>query len=165
MHVFNSPYKTTESWTAQGAIIQYYITGQEAEKIPLVIAGLEIGFAQQQTPFYQLNADESGGGKRIVVKGAPQGSLSITSIYCPTPGKIKEFLAAASRDCVTAGNDLVITVRPFGDIKCGNESVTDAPVITLTGVELASLGFSIQSGAVTLVNMPLAFSFTDMDIE
>jgi hypothetical protein len=38
-------------------------------------------------------------------------------------------------------------------------------VITLTGVELASIGFSIQSGAVTLVNMPLAFSFTDMDID
>lgn len=165
MNIFNNPYKTTESWTAQGAIIQYYIAGQEADKIPLMISDLQIGYGQQQTPFYPLNSDSTGASKRVVIKGAPQGSLSMTSIYCPTPGKIKEFLATAARDCVTAGEDMIITVRPFGDIKCGNESVTDAPVITLTGVELATIGFSIASGAVTLVNMPLSFSFTNMEID
>ncbi len=163
MNIFNNPYKTTETWTSQGAIIEYYVKGQNAEAVPLMIAGLNLTFSRQKASYYPLNQNATGGATKINVNGAPQGALGITAIYCPTPGKIKEFLEKAARDCVQAGEELVVTIRPFGNVKCGNTTVTEQQKFELTGVELVTLGLTIQSAEVTIVNMPLQFQFTDLD--
>ena len=167
MQIFNSPFKSTQSWTSQGAIINYGIgiSTETFQQIPLMVSGLSFSYTQQATPVFPLNTDGNGNATKINIKGAPQGQLQLQSIYCPVAKNIDDFLEKASRSCVGEAEQLIVTIRPFGDIKCGNESVTDAPVITLTGVELATIGFSIASGAVTLVNMPLSFSFTNMDID
>ena len=89
------------------------------------------------------------------------GSLQLQSIYCPIPKNIEKFLEMASRDCVGEDAAMSITIRPFGDIKCAaGTNVTNDDKFWLTGVELVSLGLNIQAGEVTLVSMPLNFTFT-----
>jgi len=169
LKVFNNPYKTTESWSAQGAIIMWYLgtpgADSDANKIPLMVNAVSMQYNRQQISFYPLNADASGNATKVNVKGAPTGSLQLTSIYCPTPGEIGKFLEAAARDCAKAGDEMYVTIRPFGTIKCGDQPVTKAPRWILSGVELNGLALNIQSAEVTLVNMPLAFTFSGLQIE
>lgn len=165
MQIFNNPFKTTESWTAQGAVLEYGIKNQKFSKVPLVIQGLSMQYGQQAAPIFPINTDGNGQATRINVKGAPSGQLTFNTTYSPVPGTIKDFIQKASRDCVTAGNELVITLRPFGDIKCAGRTATDKTTFTLTGVDLVSLGITIQGGEVTLVQMPLSFTFTTLDMD
>lgn len=169
MDIFNNPYKNTESWSAQGAIIMWYIGSvgaeSEANKVPLMINALNLQYGRGQQSFYPLNADASGNATRVNIKGAPTGALQFTSIYCPVQGQIDEFLKAAQRDCIKSGEEMLITIRPFGVIKCDDRPVTQAPRWICTGVEMNGLGLNIQSSEVTLVNMPLTFNFTGLKID
>lgn len=161
MQIFNSPYKSTQSWASQGAIIEYGIGGTTFEPIPLMVQGLSLNYVQQATPIFPLNTDGNGNATKINIKGAPQGSLQLQSVYCPVPSNIEKFLELASRDCVNESQAMSITIRPFGDIKCAaGTSVQNDDKFWLTGVELVSLGLNIQAGEVTLVSMPLNFTFT-----
>lgn len=161
MQVFNSPYKSTQSWASQGAILEYGISGQAFEQIPLMVSGLGVTYAQQVTPIFPLNTDGNGNATKINIKGAPQGSLTLQSVYCPVPKNIEKFIEMASRDCVAENQGMVVTIRPFGDIKCAaGTSITEDDKFWLEGVELVSLGINIQAGEVTLVSMPLNFTFT-----
>jgi len=165
MQIVNSPYKTTQSWASQGAIINYGKADIEAGPIPLMVAGLSLTYDQQASPLYPLNTDGNGNATKINIKGAPRGTLQLQSIYCPVPKNIEDFLEKASRDCVAAGDEMFITIRPFGDIKCAaGTNVTGDDVFKLKGVELVSLGLNIQSGEITLVNMPLSFTFTTLEL-
>lgn len=162
MQIFNSPFKTTQSWASQGAIILFG-TGTEnpTDSIPLMVSGLTLTYAQQATPIFPLNTDGNGNATKVNIKGAPQGTLQLQSVYCPVSKNLDEFLRIASRDCVSDTDQMVITIRPFGDIKCASGSdVQNDDLFRLTGVELVSMGLSIQSGEVTLVSMPLNFTFT-----
>lgn len=161
MQIFNSPFKTTQSWASQGAIIMYGTTNNPTEPIPLMVSGLTLTYAQQATPIFPLNTDGSGNATKINIKGAPQGQLQLQSVYSPVAKNIDNFLEMASRECVGEDSQMVVTIRPFGDIKCAaGADVSNDDLFRLTGVELVSLGLSIQSGEVTLVSMPLNFTFT-----
>lgn len=169
MDIFNNPYKNTETWSAQGAILMWYTgtTGSDgsANKIPLMINALGLQYGRSQQAFYPLNSDASGNATRINIKGVPNGTLQFTSIYCPVPGEIDAFLKAAARDCIKPGEEMYITIRPFGAIKCDDRPITDSPRWTLGGVEMNTIGLNIQSAEVTLVNMPLTFNFTGLGLE
>ena len=161
MQIFNSPYKSTQSWASQGAIIEYGIGGATFEPIPLMVNGLSLNYTQQATPIFPLNTDGNGNATKINIKGAPQGTLQLQSVYCPVPKNIQKFLEDAARDCVTEDSAMSISIRPFGDIKCASgTNVTNDDIFWLSGVELVSLGLNIQAGEVTLVSMPLNFTFT-----
>lgn len=161
MQIFNSPYKSTQSWASQGAILQYGKGTGTAKQIPLMVSGLSLTYAQQATPIFPLNTDGNGNATKINVKGAPMGQLQLQSVYCPVPKNIEEFLEMASRDCVSETDGMFVSIRPFGDIKCASgTTVTNDDIFWLDGVELVSLGLNIQAGEVTLVSMPLNFTFT-----
>ena len=166
MQIFNSPFKTTQSWTSQGAILNYG-TGTDYktfEEIPLMISGLGITYTQQATPIFPMNTDGNGNATKINVRGAPNGTLTLQSIYCPIPKNIGAFLEMASRGCVGPDESMKVSIRPFGDIKCaGGSNVVNDNIFWLEGVELNSLSINIQSGEVTLVNMPLGFTFTSLE--
>lgn len=168
MQIFNSPFKTTQSWTSQGAIINYG-TGTNSgtfQQVPLMVSGIAMTYTQQATPIFPLNTDGSGNAVKINIKGAPQGTLQLQSIYCPVAKNIDAFLEMASRPCVTEDDQMIVTIRPFGDIKCtAGDGVAADDVFRLIGVDLVSLGLNIQSGEVTLVNMPLSFTFTLLEKE
>jgi hypothetical protein len=161
MQIFNSPYKTTQSWASQGAIIEYGIGGSTFEPIPLMVSDLSLTYQQSIAPMFPLNTDGNNNATKINIKGAPTGTLSLTSIYCPIPKNIEKFLELASRECVGESDGLVITLRPFGDIKCAaGTTVDNDSKFWLEGVELTSIGLNIRAGEVTVVNMPLNFVFT-----
>lgn len=190
MEIFNSPFKTTQSWSSQGAVLLYGLgdptqatdgafteanTNDDATlsddaagmaPIPLFVQGISLTYTQRATPVFPLNTDSTGGASKINIKGAPQGVLQIQSIYSPKAGHIDRFLRLAARQCVGPTNQLIVTIRPFGNINCySDESVTYDDVFRLAGVELESLGLNIQAGEVTLVNMPLSFTFTSLSKE
>lgn len=161
MQIFNSPYKTTQSWASQGAIITYGTGETATEPIPLLVSGLTLSYAQQTTPIFPLNTDGNGNATKLNIKGPPMGQLQLQSVYCPIAKNIDKFLEMASRDCVSGNSQMVIAIRPFGDIKCAaGTSVTNDDRFRLIGVELVSFGLNIQAGEVTLVSMPLNFTFT-----
>lgn len=161
MQIFNSPYKTTQSWASQGAILTYGKGTTATETIPLMVSGLSLTYAQQATPIFPLNTDGNGNATKINVKGAPMGQLQLQSVYCPVAKNIDAFLEMAARDCVGENDQMIITIRPFGDIKCAaGTNVRNDDRFRLVGVELVSLGLNIQAGEVTLVSMPLNFTFT-----
>ena len=199
VNIFSNPYTSTESWSAQGAVVRFGLESlqggfvdwnsifqggsgdtaacsgygaKEGAVCPLIIAGIDLRFARQSQQIYPLNADKEGQAKKVSIKGAPQGTLNITSIYSPVAKSIACFLALASRDCVSAGNEMWMTLRPFGSITCTTDkggqtiSADEAKKITwrISGVELNQLGLQMQSGQVTVVNMPLSFEFTDLKI-
>lgn len=171
--IFNNPFKTTQSWSSQGAVILYG-TGDPTqtpddsnmEAIPLLVSGLSLTYTQQATPVFPLNTDINGGASKINIKGAPQGTLQLQSIYSPVAENIDTFLEMAARQCVGPTNQMIMTIRPFGNIECVyGDAVTNDDLFRLTGVELISLGLNIQAGEVTLVNMPLQFTFTSLSKE
>ena len=188
VNIFSNPYTSTESWSAQGAVVRYGLNGSdpnfvsiarfaqsrdsEGDTCPLIIAGINLTYARQSQQIYPLNASKGGQAKKISIKGAPQGNLTITSVYSPVAENIACFLKLAGRDCVPAGTELWMTIRPFGSITCTTDSngrtVTEenSKKITwrISGVELSQLGLNMQSGPVTVVNMPLNFEFTELEI-
>ena len=165
MQIFNSPFKSTQSWSSQGAILHYGKGTETAKQIPLMVSGLSMTYTQQATPVFPLNTDGNGNATKINIKGAPQGQLQIQSIYCPFPKNLEDFLELASRDCVPENEAMFVSLRPFGDIKCNSGSdVAKDTKFWLNGVELVSLGLNIQAGEVTLVSMPLNFTFTLLKI-
>ena len=203
VNIFSNPYKFTESWSAQGAVVRFGLEGglnanvnvdenaglestgadvmncttiaKDGTTCPLIIAGITLTYTRQSQQIYPLNATESMQATKVVIKGAPQGVLSITSVYSPLASAIACFLKMASRDCVTKGNEMWMTLRPFGNIECttdgtgtNNQSLGDGSAKDITwrisGVELNQLGLQMQSGPTTIVNMPLNFEFTDLKI-
>ena len=186
-NIFSNPYKITESWSAQGAVVNWgegYDTDNNGvldfnaldvskdltKKCPLMITGINLDYSRQSQQIYPLNSDGNGNSTKVTIKGAPQGILQITSVYSPIAESITKFLEACSRDCVKAGTGVWMTIRPFGDIKCTTKTGTDvladySIVWTLTGVELNRLGLQMQSGPTTIVQMPLNFEFTNLYID
>lgn len=190
VNIFSNPYTSTESWSAQGAILRYGVeqgsidwnwSAEEqnrpvcsvdptGEPCPLIISGINLTYTRQSQQIYPLNATESGQATKITIKGAPQGVLQLTSIYSPVAESIACFLKLASRDCVPKDNEMWITLRPFGSITCTtkegsrNVDAKDAAKITwrISGVELNQLGLQMQSGPTTIVSMPLNFEFTNL---
>ena len=189
INVFSNPYKFTESWSAQGAVVRFGIEGGDnnltaaadesfscsydpaGEKCPLIISGINLTYTRQSQQIYPLTTDENGDATKVVVKGAPQGILALTSIYSPVAASITCFLKLASRDCVAKGNEMWMSLRPFGALKnCMTGEVINASEapnkITwrISGVEMNQLGLQMQSGPTTIVSMPLNFEFTDLKI-
>lgn len=194
VNIFSNPYTTTESWSAQGAVVRFGVEDNNfdlglgltdpaeyencvfdagGESVPLIIAGLDLNYSRQAQQIYPLNATQDGQSTKITIKGAPQGILRITSVYSPVAASIACFLKLASRDCIRKGNEMWMSIRPFGSITCtstsgmaGANTIDNPENITwrISGVELNQLGLQMQSSQTTIVNMPLNFDFTSLKI-
>lgn len=110
----------------------------------------------------------------MIINGAPNGTLRITGIYSPTAQSLSDFIEAVSKECKTTKDSVNIVIRPFGNLKCSTslESVEKEAAkaakephgeLHLKGLELASIGLTIQGGEVAIVNLPLVFTFTGLD--
>lgn len=98
--------------------------------------------------------------------GAPRGQMTIGSIFTPSATGLGAFLKAVGSPCKDENNSITVTLQPFGDV-CGNSNAgsQNHVTVTLTGVELESVGVQIQGGEVAVVNMPTTYSFTDMNLK
>lgn len=171
MNVFTNPYNSTQTWSAQGAIVMWGVGSGNSEdlagsKIPLMMLNLSMSYQRQIAKFYPINTDDKGNMTKYNISGAPQGVLQVGSIYGPSNGDLNRFIEAISKDCKKDEDTVLIKIKPFGNLKCsstgGGNTFSNDGNLLLRGVELESIGMQIQGGEVAVVNMPLTLSFTSL---
>lgn len=163
MSIFQNPYQSTETWSAQGALIQW--SGANVpQSAPLLVLQISIQYQRRLQPFYPIAATAAT-RKKINMVGAPVGQMTIGSIFTPSATGLDAFLKAVGSPCKDANSAVTMTLQPFGDVcQNGQSTQTNGQTFTLKGVELESVGVQIQGGEVAVVNIPTTYSFTDMDL-
>lgn len=172
MNVFTNPYNSTQTWSAQGAIVTWGVGNGNSNtpgsgQIPLMMLNLNMSYQRQIARFYPVNGDIQGNMTKYNISGAPQGVLQVGSIYGPTNTGLQAFIEAVAKDCKTDDDTVLLKIQPFGNLNCsssggGNTFNNNKNSFLLRGLELESLGMQIQGGEVAVVNMPLTFSFTSL---
>lgn len=163
MGIFHNPYQTTETWSAQGALMTW--RGGGVPSNPLLVLQISIQNQRRIQPFYPI-AEGSANRKKINMVGVPMGQLTIGSIFTPSATNLKDFLTAVAAPCRDGDNSITMELTPFGDT-CRNGAGQSflGETFVLTGIELESVGVQIQGGEVAVVNIPTTYSFTDMDLK
>lgn len=159
--IFSNPYKNVETWTAQGAVVNYTVGTGSAVAVPLLMTNITVNYGRRVMPQYPINTSSSGSGKKINIAGVPSGTLQVGSIYGPTMTGLQQFIEAVAKQVKTAADQIGLTIRPFGTT-VGNTTVNNS-TLKLGGVELEQVALSLQGGETAIVNMPLTFSFTSLD--
>ena len=166
--VFNTPNTTTETWTLQGAVVQWGTNNSAVSAIPMVLNDIQISYAVPTTTITPLNTTASGGVSRVVIKGTPEGSLVVQTIFSPSINDFKNFLKSVTKPCKLAQDQVLFTLRPFGNLQCSNSerSTTGNLVFYLHDLDLRQMDIRIsQQNNIAIVNMPLQFNFTNLEIE
>ena len=169
--MFNNPYARTETWSVQGAAITYGQGSESGETTsgssfvcPLILTSLQMQFSRTIQRFYPI-AGKQGAMTRYNILGAPNGTLNTQSMFGPTV-KMQDFVNVVTAPCKTAGKEVWMQINPFGEITCTSESnvtTTLSPfVFKLTGLDMESFGLAIQGGEITVVQMPMSFTFTGL---
>lgn len=159
MGIFNNPYNNTETWSAQGALMSWNGAEGVEKGAPMLILQVTAQFSRRIQSFYPIVAKASA-RKKINMTGAPVGQLTIGGIFSPDTKSLKSFIEAVGAPCKK--DPITCTITPFGD-DCDKWGDGTRPTITLSGIELESVGIQIQGGEVAVVNFPTTYSFTDMD--
>ena len=172
MNIFSNPYKDTETWAAQGAIVQWGTgatpepstgaTPKPSTGFPFMMINLEMRYARSLSSFFPINGDGDNNMTKINIAGAPRGTLQVGAIYGPDAAGVSEFIEAASKSCKTAAEQVVISIKPFGNATCTNTKFAEQAFI-LRGIEMEQLGLNIQGGEAAVVNLPTVYSFTSLE--
>lgn len=166
--VFNSPNTTTETWTLQGAVVQWGANNSATSAIPMVLNSIQLSYAVPTTTITPLNTSASGGVSRIIIKGTPDGTLTVQTVFSPAINDFKNFLKAVTKSCKLADDQVLLTLRPFGTLECSNSQYNTSGNLTfyLHDLDLRQMDFTIsQQNNIAIVNMPLQFNFTNLEIE
>lgn len=166
--VFNTPNTTTETWTLQGAVVQWGTNNSASSAVPMVLNEIQISYAVPTTTITPLNTTANGSVSRVVIKGTPEGGLTVRTIFSPSINDFKNFLKAVTKSCKLAQDQVLITLRPFGNLKCSNtaRNTGENLVFYMHDIDLRQMDVVIsQQNNIALVNMPLQFNFTNLEIE
>lgn len=162
MGIFQNPYQTTETWSAQGALMTW--KGGGVPSNPLLVLQIGIQYQRRIQPFYPI-AEGGANRKKINMVGAPSGQLTIGSIFTPSATGLKAFLTAVGAPCKGEEDGITMELTPFGEAcKNGAGQSFLGETFVLKGIELETVGVQIQGGEVAVVNIPTTYSFTDMDL-
>lgn len=166
--VFNTPNTTTETWTLQGAVVQWGTNNSASSAIPMVLNEIQISYGVPTTVITPLNTAANGSVSRVVIKGTPEGGLTVRTIFSPSISDFKNFLKAVTKPCKMASDQVMLTLRPFGNLECSNaaRNTNGKLVFYLHDLDLRQMDVTIsQNNNIALVSMPLQFSFTNLEIE
>lgn len=166
--VFNTPPTTTETWTLQGAVVQWGTNNSAVSAIPMVLNDIQISYAVPTTTITPLNTSANGSVSRVIIKGTPEGALVVQTIFSPSINDFKNFLKAVMKPCKLAQDQVMLTLRPFGNLQCSNanRNVTGQLVFYMHDLDLRQMDVRIsQQNNIALVQMPLQFNFTNLEIE
>lgn len=167
MNIFSNPYKSTETWSAQGAIVQWGTGGKATTQFPLMMVGVEMTYARKIQQIFPINSAVSGDMTKINVSGAPVGTLQVSSIYGPFTTGLASFIEAVSKGCKGPDEQVTLKISPFGKSECksatgaGTGSFQDMDFI-LEGLDMEQVALRIQGSEATVVNVPTVFSFTNL---
>lgn len=160
LHIFNNSIRSTETITAQSARVLWGTGGSAANAVPLYMLGLTIQYQQASTPMYPLYS-ASGEGMKLIIKGAAEGTLTCQGMVVKSTSALMAFLKAVSKDCKGTGDEVTMSVFPFGS---GCNGDFNQAKYTLNGVDLNALTLSIQAGQVAQINHSLQFTFSGLQI-
>jgi hypothetical protein len=133
---------------------------------------ISVRYAVPVSTFTPLN--QSGkSASRILIKGVPDGTLTVQSIFTPNVNSLRSFIKACQEPCKTKDNQVNVSIRPFGTLKCTEgstgESLQFKPggiVFYLGGLDLRQFDFTIsQQDQIAMTNMPLTFQFFDLSFD
>lgn len=188
LSIFNDTPVTTEAWTLQGAVVLWEVgdgtvtpkgtrgdnDGWRANggNVPLIMNQIQVRYAIPVSSFTPLNT-VNGTAKRVLIKGIPEGTLNVQSIFTPDVQNFQAFIAACQSPCRPADKQVTVSIRPFGDLSCETDSKGNAVqlkpggiVFYLRGLDLRQFDFSIsQQDQIAMTNMPLTFQFFGLEIE
>lgn len=166
--VFNTPNTTTETWTLQGAVVQWGTNNSASSAIPMVLNTIQISYAVPTTTITPLNTTANGSVSRVVIKGTPEGSLTVQTIFSPSINDFKNFLKAVTKSCKLSQDQVMMTLRPFGNLQCSNTARNTGGnlVFYMHDLDMRQMDITIsQQNNIAIVNMPLQFNFTNLEIE
>ena len=157
--IFQAAQSSTYSYTAGGAIITWGQGGGASGMLPIMMTQLTIQYTRPISPQFPINVTESGVNTSLNIMGRPSGTLQCTGLLAPNATSLSGFLEATGKACVMPGEGVSVGVRPF--TLCD----TDTPMtFTLKDVILQNVSVTIQGGEVQVVQVPLTFLFTSMDV-
>jgi len=163
MQIFDNPYKKTETWSVNGAFILWGVGSVSNNKLPLLCNSVQITFSRTINAYFPINTDSSGEMKKINVMGQTNGNLTLRTIMGPDANDMKAFIEAVSKGCKKDSDQVVMSIQPYAKSGCANSN--NNVKYTLYGVELARMDVSIDSSqGLPIVNQPLVFLFTDMEL-
>ena len=180
-HIFSDTPVTTESWSLQGAVVLWGVgdkTFKPADKeatptggaVPLIMNQIGVRYGVPVSTFTPLNQSK-GGARRILIKGVPEGTLTVQSIFTPDVSSLEGFIKACQKSCRTEKEQVIVSIRPFGLLECktasdGSTSQLQPGGITfyLRGLDLRQFDFTIsQQDQIAMTSMPLTFQFFDLE--
>ena len=166
--IFNAEPITTESWSLQGAVVEW---GQGSNygpnEIPLIMNQINVRFGVPVSTFTPLNTGSGKVANRILIKGVPEGTFTVQSIFTPDVGNFSKFIKACQEACKTKENQVNISIRPFGTLKCNNQSFKPGGIVFyLEALDLRQFDFTItQQDQIAMTNMPLTFQFFGLEFD
>ena len=167
--IFNATPVTTEAWSLQGAVVQWGLGGSRGpNEVPLIMNQINVRFGVPVSTFTPLNTDSNGGSaKRILIKGVPEGTLTVQSIFTPNVGNLRRFIKACQEPCKTKSNQVNVSIRPFGTLQCGDETLKPGGIVFyLDALDLRQFDFTIsQQDQIAMTNMPLTFQFFGLSFD
>ena len=163
MQIFsNNQTRRTETITAQSARVLWSVGNSAPNTVPLYMLQVNIRYAQTITPVYPLYSFDNGNVK-LLIKGAPEGTLTCQGLVVKNIGSLQSFLQAASKSCKTADDEVKLTLYPFGN-GCTTDPGDAAHSYTISGVDLSQFDLNLQAGQVASITHTLTFTFTDLQL-
>jgi len=160
VQVFNNTIKQTETITSQSARVLWGVGGGANNAVPMYMLGLQLSFQQSTTPMYPLYSS-SGDGMKLLIKGAPEGTLSCQGLIVKSHAELLNFIRAVTKECKDASDEVVLTIHPFGN---GCNGKFKSVSYTVSGVDLSGVQLNIQAGQVAMITHTLTMSFTGLQI-
>lgn len=177
--IFNAKPVSTESWALQGAVVMWSKGVSNGRRegttgIPLVMNQIQVRYGVPVSTFTPLNT--TSGQKtatRILIKGIPEGTLTVQSIFTPNVQDLTNFIEAAQSLCKTPETQVNVSIRPFGELECTQSSTGEttkfAPggiTFYLEGLDLRQFDFTIsQQDNIAMTSMPLTFQFFGLSFD
>lgn len=162
-HVFSNPFKNTQIFSTQGALLTYkQQSGGNSGMLPICTQQIGIQFTRNITPMYSVVQNQSNQLTKYMAIGPGQGSLSLSGLFGPTT-QMQHFLRTCGQGCSAINFQLT----PFGQVCAtgdGANSQKQICKIYIGGAFCQSFGFSMQIGAdgMSTVSIPLAFMITSL---
>lgn len=165
VNVFSNIKQSTETWSLSGAAIYYGKgSGGQGSLLPLICNNLRLQYQRSINPLYPINVINEGTLHRVNITGNPQGNLTVGVIIGPNTQGVQAFLQTVTSSVCGTDSQVYFNVVPFSVNGCENTSNNLRYI--LTGVTMNSIALDISNqGGIAIVNQPLTFEFTSMEID
>lgn len=160
--IFGSQLKNTTTINLSTCSCTWSGNGLNGSETPIFLTDITIQYQQQSTPMYDL----TGKGK-LVIKGAPVGTMTCTGAIAENKANLSAFISAVAAPCKDKDHQVNMVLTPGQDCAVGDTATNSLVKYTLDGIDMDAITIQLQAGqqGVAVLNQRLNFSFTGLRIE